>query len=175
MPTLIEASWPENIIGVKPTIYPSEEVHLRKAGKCKGVKKAVATDIDSSGRLWLIDEGHDICSAKLVVWDLLYFNSEVMEFLLKCQTHVPQFQIHFQAFGGLRGKQFSKIVVDPANLENGDSRAYISLKNEDFLLVYSLNERKLAKLKFTNPEIQNPTKKPSFAEMVWNRQNVNEA
>jgi hypothetical protein len=66
----------------------------------------------------------------------------------------------------LKGKVFSKILVDPMNSENGDSRAFIALKNEDFLLVYSLNERKLGKLKFTNPEIQNPTKKPSFSEMV---------
>jgi hypothetical protein len=29
-----------------------------------------------------------------------------------------------------------------------------------------MNERKLGKLKFANPEIQNPTKRPFFEEMV---------
>lgn len=58
------------------------------------------------------------------------------------------FQVHFQAFGGLKDKQFSKIVVDPVPCEKGDTRAYISMVDEDYLLVYSLNERKLGKLKF---------------------------
>lgn len=59
------------------------------------------------------------------------------------------FQVHFQAFGGLKDKQVSKISVDPIACENGDVRAYISMFDEDYLLVYSLNERKLGKLKFT--------------------------
>lgn len=57
LPTLIESSWPENIIGVKPTIFPSEETHLRRSKKCKGIKQAISTDIDSTGRLWALDEG----------------------------------------------------------------------------------------------------------------------
>lgn len=75
LPTLVEASWPENI--AKPTVFPSEEIHLRKKGKCKGIKQAIATDIDVNGRLWLLDEGDETCSAKLIIWDLLYFNYEV--------------------------------------------------------------------------------------------------
>lgn len=77
LPTLIEASWPENIIGVKPKVFPSEITHIRRFGKCKGIKQAQSTDIDASGRLWLIDNGNDGCSAKIVVYDLLYFNDEV--------------------------------------------------------------------------------------------------
>lgn len=133
LPTLVEASWPENIIGAKPKIFPSESSHLRRAGKCKGIKQAQSTDIDVNGRLWMIDNGNEACSAKIVVYDLLYFNDEV----------------HLQAFGGLKGKLFSKIIVDPISCENGDTRAYISMINEDYLLVYSFNERKLGKLKFT--------------------------
>jgi hypothetical protein len=66
----------------------------------------------------------------------------------------------------LQGKKFAKLIIDPITSENGDTRAFIALKNEDYLLVYSLNERKLGKLKFTNPEVQIPTKKPFFEEMV---------
>lgn len=58
------------------------------------------------------------------------------------------FQVHFQAFGGLKNKRFSKIIVDPVPCENGDVRAYIGMVNENYLLVYSMNERKLGKLKF---------------------------
>lgn len=78
LPTLIEASWPENLIGSKPKIFPSETNHLRRVGKCKGIKQAQSTDIDANGRLWVIDNGNDACSAKILIYDLLYFNDEVM-------------------------------------------------------------------------------------------------
>lgn len=76
-PTLIEASWPENMIGVKPKIFPSDATHLRRFGKCKGIKQAQSTDIDANGRLWMIDSGSGSCSAKIIIYDLLYFNDEV--------------------------------------------------------------------------------------------------
>lgn len=79
LPTLIEASWPENIIGSKAKIFPSDSIYLRRLGKCKGIKQAVSTDIDANGRLWMIDNGNEVCSAKIVVYDLLYFNDEVIE------------------------------------------------------------------------------------------------
>lgn len=91
------------------------------------------TEIDSSGRLWVIDNGSHLCPPKLVIFDLLYFNTEV----------------HFQSFAGLMGKDFVNIVVDPVSSESGDTRAYLTMKSEPYLLVYSLNERKLGKLKFT--------------------------
>lgn len=77
LPTLVEASWPENMIGVKPKIFPSDATHSRRFGKCKGIKQAQATDIDANGRLWMIDSGGGSCSAKIIVYDLLYFNDEV--------------------------------------------------------------------------------------------------
>lgn len=81
LPTLVEASWPENMIGVKPKIFPSESTHSRRLGKCKGIKQAQSTDIDTSGRLWVLDNGCESCSAKIIVYDLLYFNDEVNFFL----------------------------------------------------------------------------------------------
>lgn len=77
LPTLVEASWPENLIGVKPKIFPNESSHMRRAGKCKGIKQAQSTDIDANGRLWMVDGGNEACSAKIIVYDLLYFNDEV--------------------------------------------------------------------------------------------------
>lgn len=79
LPTLVEASWPENIIGSKAKVFPSESIHLRRLGKCKGVKQAESTDIDANGRLWMIDNGNELCSAKIIVYDLLYFNDEVIK------------------------------------------------------------------------------------------------
>lgn len=59
------------------------------------------------------------------------------------------FQIHFTTFGQFLNLKFSKIIVDPHESENGDTRAYISLYDKDYLLVYSLLERKVGKIKFT--------------------------
>lgn len=77
LPTLVEAAWPENMIGVKPKVFPNEASQLRRAGKCKGIKQAQSTDIDGNGRLWLIDSGNEACTAKIIIFDLLYFNDEV--------------------------------------------------------------------------------------------------
>lgn len=43
MPTLVEASWPENMIGVKPVIFPNEDYFIRRAGKCKGIRQAAVS------------------------------------------------------------------------------------------------------------------------------------
>lgn len=37
----------------------------------------LGTDIDSNGRLWVLDGGNEICQPKLIIFDLLYFNDEV--------------------------------------------------------------------------------------------------
>lgn len=81
----------------------------------------------------MIDNGRHFCPPKLVIFDLLYFNTE----------------LHFQSFNGLMAKDFVNIVVDPVLSESGDTRAYLAMKSEPYLLIYSLNERKLGKLKFT--------------------------
>lgn len=46
-PTLVEASWPENMIGVKPIIFPSEDYFIRRAGKCKGIKQAAVSFLEN--------------------------------------------------------------------------------------------------------------------------------
>jgi hypothetical protein len=48
----------------------------------------------------------------------------------------------------LKNKKFSSIIVDPTPSDNGDVRAYLSLHDEDYLLVYSFDEKKIGKLKF---------------------------
>lgn len=57
-------------------------------------------------------------------------------------------EVQFQTFNNIKDKTFNSILVDPVLAENDDSRAYISLINEEFLFVYSFNERKVGKLKF---------------------------
>lgn len=71
-PTLLEASWPENLL--TPKAFPSESQH---GSKCRNIQQAKASDVDYKGRLWVIDEGTQHCSPKLFIFDLLYFNEEV--------------------------------------------------------------------------------------------------
>lgn len=54
-------------------------------------------------------------------------------------------EIQLQAFN-LKTQQFSGIVVDTKNED--DARAYLSLYGEEYLLIYSMNEKKFGKLKF---------------------------
>jgi hypothetical protein len=77
LPTFVEAAWPENALGIKPKLFPNEKVHQRRQGKCRGIQQARTTDIDSKGRLWLIDNGSESCHPKLSIYDLLYMNEEV--------------------------------------------------------------------------------------------------
>lgn len=74
IPTLVEATWPENLLGVPPKVFPSESQQGRK---CRAIQNAIATDIDNKGRLWVIDEGTQFCTPKIFIFDLLYFNEEV--------------------------------------------------------------------------------------------------
>jgi hypothetical protein len=42
LPTLVEASWPENMIGVKVKAFPSDGAHARRVTSCKGIKQAIS-------------------------------------------------------------------------------------------------------------------------------------
>lgn len=52
-PTLVEASWPENMIGVRPVIFPSEDYFIRRQGKCKGIQQAV---VSSEWFVWNVNK-----------------------------------------------------------------------------------------------------------------------
>lgn len=132
VPTLIEATWPENMMSIKPKVFPNEKRFQQLTGKCRNVLSAQVTDIDSKGRLWLLDNGSMTCEPKLIIYDLLYRNEEVQ----------------MQTFNNLKDKSFAGIIVDPIVSLNNDIRAYLSLHSQDYLLIYSFNERKLGKLKF---------------------------
>lgn len=62
------------MIGIKPKVFPNQKIHRKRSGTCRQIIQGVATDIDSKGRLWLIDSGSQICHPKLIIYDLLYLN-----------------------------------------------------------------------------------------------------
>ena len=138
------------MIGIKPKIFPNLKIHGKRLGTCRQIIQSVGTDIDSKGRLWMIDSGSTICHPKLIIYDLLYLNEgEVLCMLNQIFLIKLSFtEVQFQTFNNIKDKTFNSILVDPILAGLTDSRAYISLVNEEFLFVYSFNERKIGKLKF---------------------------
>lgn len=79
--TIVEAPWPENILPIKPRIFPNDLAHAKSTSDCNGIIQTVGTAVDyKNGLLWLIDNGSIYCSPKLIIYDLLRRNNEVNRF-----------------------------------------------------------------------------------------------
>lgn len=83
-PTLIESTWPENLLAIRPKIFPNElahAIHSNDIDDCNKIQRARITDIDDYGRLWVFDAGNHICNGKIIIYDLLHKNKEVSVFV----------------------------------------------------------------------------------------------
>lgn len=83
VPTLIEASWPENLISVRPRIFSEDPTirFIRPGLVCDDIISARVTEIDRKGNLWVLDDGgrhvgRD-CLPKLSIHSLLLLNERV--------------------------------------------------------------------------------------------------
>ncbi|XP_065335328.1 protein yellow-like [Cloeon dipterum] len=74
----------------KLTPFPSWDMHLNGSENCDKIQTAVGLQVDSVGRLWLLDEGNETCncSAKLWIFDL---NNNTTELIHRFPFH---FYIH---------------------------------------------------------------------------------
>lgn len=82
VPTLIETIWPENLLPmISPKIFPNDLSHAKRSSDCNGIIQAVGTAVDSTGLLWVIDDGSEYCLPKLLVFDLMK-NEEVCMFII---------------------------------------------------------------------------------------------
>lgn len=61
---------------ITPKIFPSDLSHSKSSSDCNGIIQAVGTAVDSTGLLWVIDQGSKYCLPKLLVFDLMK-NEEV--------------------------------------------------------------------------------------------------
>lgn len=76
--TIIESTWPENLLPIQSRVFPNDLSHAKKQSDCNGIVKAVQTAVDrSKGILWILDNGSKYCTPKLLVFDLLRGNNEV--------------------------------------------------------------------------------------------------
>ena len=130
IPSLIEVPFPENTKTKAKAILNSP---IFGADDCDYVVRSVSTNIDQQGRLWILDNGSRNCSPKILVYNLGY----------------RFYRLRYQSLKLYENRTFSSILIDPKVAVNGDVKAFISLKNEDFLLVYSLLGEKIAKLEFS--------------------------
>lgn len=77
--TLIESTWPENLLPIQPRVFPSDLSHAKTVCDCNGIIQSVSTAIDRNGFLWLIDNGSIYCPPKLIVYNLMKLNIEVQK------------------------------------------------------------------------------------------------
>lgn len=120
-PTLIEASWPESV--KSPHVFPSIDFFYNET--CEYLQNVVSTDVDTFGKLWILDEGNfkSKCPGKVIVYNLLT-NRVVRRFTLNNFKHVPV-----------------KILVDTFSLPLCQ-KAYIGLKNFNILYVCDIRTSK---------------------------------
>lgn len=75
--TLIESTWPENLLPIQPRVFPNDLSHAKSICDCNGIIQSIYTAIDRNGMLWLIDNGSIYCPPKLIIYNLLKLNAEV--------------------------------------------------------------------------------------------------
>lgn len=75
--TLIESTWPENLLPIQPRVFPNDLSHAKTICDCNGIIQSIHTAIDRNGMLWLIDNGSVYCPPKLIIYNLLKLNAEV--------------------------------------------------------------------------------------------------
>lgn len=161
--TLVEATWPENILPMKPRVFPNDLAHAKSDCDCNGILQATSTAVDSkNGRLWVIDNGSKYCSPKVIIFDLLRRNNEVT-----ARRHFNQFerenhlnnssaQILRHVFTEFKGNSFKSIHLQH-KIDNNDiidgpfdgeisCNAFITVKNANFVIIYSQRDKVWHKL-----------------------------
>ncbi|XP_065336616.1 protein yellow-like [Cloeon dipterum] len=114
LPTSSASSAPPKLIP-----FPSRKMH--RMGGCNKIEEARGLQVDSVGRLWVLDRGSDYCNAKLWIFDLS--NNVQTE-------HRHQFSFRY--------KNMHDLVLEET--PNG-TLAYITYWGEENIVVFSL-ERK---------------------------------
>ncbi|KAL9702652.1 hypothetical protein quinque_006170 [Culex quinquefasciatus] len=136
--TLVEASWPENKLGVRPRIISDRDGELNSG--CEGLKKVIWTDVDPVGRLWILDRGDEQCNPKLLISSLIFASSKEIRYDFSDSS-----------------RELHSIVVDPIQASDGDTRAFVTLENTDYLLFFSLFKQAVGKLQFEKKDFSRIT------------------
>ncbi|XP_063989994.1 uncharacterized protein LOC135169179 [Diachasmimorpha longicaudata] len=131
-PTLLEAPWypdhPPEFLLLLPHVYrstvfayPSREIQT-SSKLCKNLISVVGVDIDTRGRLWVLDSPEKTrCPAKIVLFDLRK-NEEI------CRDNLL----------GISKEGLKNLLIDPVVGPRGH-RAYIGDPGDNSLLIYNID------------------------------------
>ncbi|CAB3383673.1 Hypothetical predicted protein [Cloeon dipterum] len=68
----------------KLTPFPSWDIHLNEPANCNKIQRARGLQVDSVGRLWVLDAGSDSCNATLWIFNL---NTNETDFIHRFSFH----------------------------------------------------------------------------------------
>ncbi|XP_065336383.1 protein yellow-like [Cloeon dipterum] len=102
----------------KLTPFPSLDLHLNESGNCEKIHTAEGLQVDSVGRLWVLDEGSFKCNTKLRIFDLYNSETEI----------IHRFSFH--------GKMHDLVIDETAN----GTFAYIAWWSDTNIVAFSLEK-----------------------------------
>ncbi|XP_058826782.1 uncharacterized protein LOC131686804 [Topomyia yanbarensis] len=150
--SLVETSWPENKVGgIRPRVLSDDSHEL--VDSCEGLKYVIGTDVDRVARLWILDRGDSsaACNPKILIRSLIITTTKEISYDLRTPN-----------------REFHSIVVDPIQASDGDTRAFITLINTDYLLMFSLFKREVGKFTFEKRDLS-PLSPISLSEVAINQ------
>ncbi|XP_065335039.1 protein yellow-like [Cloeon dipterum] len=109
---------------VRPKLSPFPSWHLHKKDKCDTIQWAYGLEVDTDGRLWVLDNGRGKCSKKLWIFDLL--NNDTTERIHQFPDTVVS--------DSEEDSYMSDIVLDKTP---DDYLAYITAIGSQHIVVYS--------------------------------------
>lgn len=138
MPTLVESIWPESLLSAAVQPFPNKRFHhtsSKPSSSCRKIIQSHRTAVDPRGNLWILDNGSDSsrCDPKLLILSLNFFNQEVNR----------------KSFNGYKANSFTDLILDtgPLGIKYNTTRAYLSVRNKDYILAFSLVHNEIKKLK----------------------------
>lgn len=137
VPTLVESMWPESVLSSPVQVYAGKRFHhlsTRPSFCCRRLVQSYRTAVDPRGNLWIVDNGSEEsgCRPKLLV--MSFFNQEVQRKQLT--TYSPN--------------SITDLILDMRpilGIRSNTTRAYLSVRNKDYILAYSLTHNEVRRLK----------------------------
>uniref|UniRef100_A0A182JI86 Uncharacterized protein n=1 Tax=Anopheles atroparvus TaxID=41427 RepID=A0A182JI86_ANOAO len=149
--SLVETGWPENVNNQRSWVL-SDELDRRWTCSCRGLRNVLGTDVDRLARLWILSGPERHCRPKLTIRSLLSPTTGEIEHRFRR----PESELRFHT-----------IMVDPVPASDGDTRAFLTLLDQDYLLIYSLFKRSMGKLQFERTDLT-PLHPISLSELTIN-------
>lgn len=153
VPTLVESTWPESIFSSVQAFPNKRSHHLsqRSTKSCRKLVQSYRTTVDGRGNLWILDNGAEYCDCgpKLIILSLNFFNQEVSR----------------KYFNNCKSNSFTDMIIETGAKQNA-TRAFLSVKNKDYILSYSLATSELKKLKIQPSHCDSLSLKPISIEAM---------